>query len=336
MSDVFVTPPPIITAESALDFLYDHYGITASIEKLSSDRDLNFKVSAGEKNFVMKIANSSEDKNILQMQNNALWYISSQDESIEVPIPINSKYKKDITVMEGHNSKNYVRLLTYIEGDFLKNVKPNTIMLFSVGEFLGNLDNALIGFEHRSSSREFIWDAAQVDVLIRQLNHSRDDRSLIEYFIKTYKDNVFNHINELSKGIIHNDGNDHNIIIDQNGKIKSIIDFGDMIFTLQALEPAVCMAYIAMSQKNPFELIASLLKGYSSKKPLSDKDLQSVVYLMCLRMCVTINMSVYRRKLFPENDYISISEDSARNFLNHMRDDNISKWSKNLCEYVRS
>ena len=96
------------------------------------------------------------------------------------------------------------------------------------------------------------------------------------------------------------------------------------------------MAYIAMKEEAPFELIASLLKGYSLTKALSEKDLESVVYLMCLRMCVTINMSVYRRKLFPENDYISISEDTARNFLNLMRDDDIIKWSKNLSEYVRS
>ena len=81
-----------------------------------------------------------------------------------------------------------MRLLTYIEGDFLKDVKPNSNMLFSVGEFLGNLDKALIGFEHKSSSREFIWDAAQIDVLISQLDHSKNDRSLIEYFIELYKD----------------------------------------------------------------------------------------------------------------------------------------------------
>ena len=336
MSDVFRTPPPNVKTELVQEFLYANFDIITSIEKLSSDRDLNLKVSTDDKSFVMKIANSSEDKSILQMQNDALRYISSQDESIEVPIPIKSKYKKDISVIECHNSRNYVRLLTYIEGDFLKDVKPNSAMLFSVGEFLGNLDKALIGFEHKSSSREFIWDAAQVDVLISQLDHSKDDRSLIEYFIELYKDNVFGHINELSKGIIHNDGNDHNVIIDQNGKIKSIIDFGDMVFSLQALEPAVCMAYIAMNQETPFELIASLLKGYSLTKALSDKDLESVIYLMCLRMCVTINMSVFRRKLFPENDYISISEDSARNFLTNMREDDIIKWSKNLSEYVRS
>ena len=336
MSDIFVTPPPITSTELALDFLYNHYGISASIEKLSSDRDLNFKVLSKEKTYVMKIANSSEDLKVLEMQNNALRFIAAQDESIEVPTPIESNQKKDITIIEDQSGKNHVRLLTFIEGDFLKDVEPDNQMLFSVGQFLGRIDQILGGFKHPSSARSFIWDAAQVDVLSHQLNQSEEDRLLIEFFIKAYKENVFANINDLSKGIIHNDGNDHNVIIGSNGKIKGIIDFGDMVFSLQALEPAVCMAYVAMNHKTPFELIATLLKGYHLAKTLSDKDLCSVVYLMCLRMCVTINMSVYRKKLFPKNDYISISEHSARNFLNNMTNDSIHKWSKDLCEYVKS
>ena len=114
------------------------------------------------------------------------------------------------------------------------------------------------------------------------------------------------------------------------------IDFGDMTFTLKALEPAVSMAYTAISQDNPFELLGSLLKGYNSVQALSKYELEAVMYLMCLRMCVTINMSVYRKKLFPENDYISISENNARRFLRFIRDDDIHQWSNNLCEYVKS
>ena len=93
MSDVFRTPPPNVKTELVQEFLYANFDIIASIEKLSSDRDLNLKVSTDDKSFVMKIANSSEDKSILQMQNDALRYISSQDESIEVPIPIKSKHR---------------------------------------------------------------------------------------------------------------------------------------------------------------------------------------------------------------------------------------------------
>ena len=102
--------------------------------------------------------------------------------------------------------------------------------------------------------------------------------------------------------IIHNDGNENNILIGPDKKMKSIIDFGDMIYSYSALEPAVCMAYIAIDNKKPFSLIASLLKGYNSTNPLSIFELESVVYLMCLRMCITVNMSVYRKQLFPEND----------------------------------
>ena len=144
-----------VKTELVQEFLYDNYDIIASIEKLSSDRDLNLKVSTDDMSFVMKIANSSEDKSVLQMQNDALRYISSQDERIEVPIPIKSKHKKDISIIKSHNSRNYVRLLTYIEGDFLKDVKPNSSMLFSVGEFLGNLDNALIGFSIALNQQNF-------------------------------------------------------------------------------------------------------------------------------------------------------------------------------------
>lgn len=336
MLNTFNTAPPQIKHETAHEFLYKNYGISGSIVKLTSDRDLNFKVTSTEENFVMKIANLSEDKNILEMQNMALKHISSKNANIEVPTPLMSKQKKDIMVLEHSNKKYFVRLLTYIEGDFLKDVRLNKKMMSSVGGFLGKLDRSLENFNHNASKREFIWDAAQIDTLNEHLIHSKTDESLIKFFINTYKDKVYPYLNKLPKSIIHNDGNDHNVIIGPEGRIKSIIDFGDMTFTFRALEPAVCMAYTAMNQKNPFELIASTLKGYNSVQPLSINELESVMYLMCLRMCVTINMSVYRKNLFPGNDYISISENNARSFLRFMRNDDIHKWSQNLLEYVKS
>ena len=109
-----------------------------------------------------------------------------------------------------------------------------------------------------------------------------------------------------------------------------------MIYSYSALEPAVCMAYIAIDNKKPFSLIASLLKGYNSTNPLSIFELESVVYLMCLRMCITVNMSVYRKQLFPENDYIAISEQSARKFLLYMMEQDIKQWSVALTDYAKS
>ena len=250
--------------------------------------------------------------------------------------PIVSKAGKKIFQIEKNKIFYQVRLLKYIEGKFLNELKYDSNLLFDLGKFLACIDIALNGFDHVAAHRAFVWNARCTNELYAQIDQNKTDQKMINHYLNLYNSNVLINDQHLAKLVIHNDGNDHNILVNPSGKINGIIDFGDMVFSLEAVEPAVCMAYIAMNQETPFELIASLLKGYSLTKALSDKDLESVIYLMCLRMCVTINMSVFRRKLFPENDYISISEDSARNFLTNMREDDIIKWSKNLSEYVRS
>ena len=56
---------------------------------------------------------------------------------------------------------------------------------------------------------------------------------------------------------------------------------------------------------------------------------------MCLRLCISISMATYRKKMFPKNKYLIVSESKARNFLINMLDDNISKWENELTEHVQ-
>lgn len=270
------------------------------------------------------------------MQNLAMNYISNKDSSLDISIPIKSRNDEEIIHVEHNNHGYYVRLLSYVDGKFLNQIEPSPYLMTSLGEFLGDIDQLFKGFKHPAANREFIWDARQVDVLNQQLKYSEKEKTLISYFINLFNERLSNQANLFSMSIIHNDGNENNILIGPDKKMKSIIDFGDMIYSYSALEPAVCMAYIAIDNKKPFSLIASLLKGYNSTNPLSIFELESVVYLMCLRMCITVNMSVYRKQLFPENDYISISEDSARKFLLYMMEQDIKQWSSDLTEYAKS
>ncbi len=108
-----------------------------------------------------------------------------------------------------------------------------------------------------------------------------------------------------------------------------------MIHYFRVIEPSVAMAYIAIEDNN-FELIASLIKGYHSIVPLSMDELKAAIYFMCLRMCVSITMSAKRKILFPENKYISTSEENARKFLIKMREQDIQNMSHELVGYVRS
>ena len=55
-----------------------------------------------------------------------------------------------------------------------------------------------------------------------------------------------------------------------------------------------------------------------------------------MRSCITVTMAAYRKKLFPANKYISISEDQAWNFLEKMQNEDLNKWSDKLVKYAES
>ena len=106
-----------------------------------------------------------------------------------------------------------------------------------------------------------------------------------------------------------------------------------MIYSYRASEPAVCMAYVAIEEENPFPFIASFLKGYNDVNPLNKYELNSIIYQMCIRLCFSITMAVYRKKLFPKNEYLIVSEMKSRKFLKNMLDEDLNKWSNRLIEY---
>ena len=134
--------------------------------------------------------------------------------------------------------------------------------------------------------------------------------------------------------VIHNDGNDHNILINEEDEISGIIDFGDMGYSYQVAEPAVAMAYIALDTGDPFKSMGQVLKGYHKSFQLSEKELKFTIYLVCLRLSISVTMSAYRKKLFPLNEYITVSEASALEFLRFMRDQDLVQWSKELYDFA--
>ena len=117
----------------------------------------------------------------------------------------------------------------------------------------------------------------------------------------------------MRKGIIHNDGNDYNIITDDKGIAIGIIDFGDMVYSYIASEPAIAMAYVSTDSRDPLFHMAFILKGFHKSLKLTDSELSFTIYLVCLRLSISVTMSNYRSRLFPKNTYLKVSEDRAWN-----------------------
>ena len=333
---VFSTPPPKYTTFDAEQLAESKFGINGQASPLSSERDQNFLIQSEEESVVLKISNSAESFDELDMQNKVMQHIVKVDPEFELTLPLCSLSGDEIIQIENKGQTNWVRGLKYINGKFLKDSTHDQIMLLELGSFLGRLDNAMKDFNHPAAKRTFPWDVRYTDFLKVHKNHINKDRDIIDYYLSKYETHVLPNESYLRKAIIHNDGNDHNVLLDQNGKTTGIIDFGDMVYSYIALEPAVCMAYVSLEKTDTLEVISTILKGYHQAFHLNEYELHSVTFLMCLRLCITITMAAYRKKLFPENAYLSVSENQAWELLNRMKIKDLNDWSKQLTKYAQS
>ena len=106
--------------------------------------------------------------------------------------------------------------------------------------------------------------------------------------------------------------------------------------TYIACEPAVCMAYVVLGKDEPLEPIVQVLKGFQEQFPLTFLELSALIYMVCIRLCITVTMAAYRKQLFPDNKYISVTENQAFDFLEKMQNEDLTRWSDKLVEYAGS
>ena len=322
---VFQTPPPSYSKEESEDILSSQFKIIGDVKTLVSDRDQNFLVSTdnGQK-YILKISNPAEQLQVLEMQNEATRYIKSNDPELGVPLQIG-----EIKIIEKEDQSYFVRLLEYLDGKFLKDQPLDDDAFEKLGRFLGRLNIALDGFSHTAADREFHWDTQSINLIrsrLKYLNNQSHEKT-ITYFLDQYESQISPYESHLRKMVIHNDGNDQNVLVNTDSKTIGIIDFGDMVYSYQVAEPAVCMAYVGIVSSNPIRSMCKVLKGYHARFPLNDFDINSAIYLMIIRLCISVTMAAWRMQLFPKNDYLAISQNPAWALLRKMEKKNLESLS---------
>ena len=332
MLSIFNTPAPNISKSAAQTIVRDAYGLDLSAIALTSERDQNYLLKKkAEPKYVLKISNLAESFDVLEMQHAALAHIYLHDPEIQLPRPVNTLDGELIFHHEtASNEKHYIRMVEYVPGELMKALgkQPNGL-INDLGYLLGRLDLALQGFEHPASKRSFPWNVAQTDFLINNQDNirSEEDQLIIQHFLQEYEKNIVPISHELNRAVIHNDGNDHNVIVNKDNRALGIIDFGDMVHTYIICESAVCLAYLVINNPDPINLTAELIKAYQNVFPLTELEVSVIIYFICLRLCISVTMAAYRKQLFPDNKYITVTEDQAWVFLRKMKSVDLQDWS---------
>src|SRR5262249_6110462 len=149
----------------------DLYAIEGTATPLPSERDQNFLIqkldreggcnhATSTEQFVLKIANSEESLEFLELQNQMMRYLGARQIDLEFPRIVPTKTGENVgTITDDDSRAHFVRLLTWIDGECFAEVPSHgRKLLASLGRALAQMDAALVEFSHPAAHRDFYWD----------------------------------------------------------------------------------------------------------------------------------------------------------------------------------
>ncbi|MFH1176637.1 MAG: aminotransferase class III-fold pyridoxal phosphate-dependent enzyme [Acidobacteriota bacterium] len=300
------------------------FAVDGSAHELPSERDQNFRIDSGAgAQYVLKIANACESAAMLDAQAGALEHVASHGERVLCPRVVMSREGRAVESVQGAGARSHlVRLFTWLPGVPVATVSPHTPgLLRDLGRFMGSLDRALAGFDHAAVHREFHWDVARASAVIRPLlNEIAGDerRALVERLLQRFEAATLPQLSTLRRAVIHNDGNDHNLLagggddlLQRNQQVVGLLDLGDMVYGVIVAEPAITAAYALLDKPDPLAAVAEVVRGYHAANPLDEAEVAVVWDLVCMRLSLSVCHAAHQRRLQPGNEYLSVSEGPA-------------------------
>ena len=315
---------PAFTDAEAVELLEAHYQIRGTLGPLPSERDQNFLVKTDDgRRLVLKIANAGAERDELEAQNQMMDRLQATG-AVGCPTVLPSTAGLDVTAVEGdEGQRHWARLLTWIDAVPLADFTSRSpALLRSVGRFLGRLDRALVSFDHPAAHREFYWDAMRGPTVISDRLDAvppGDRHDALEAVVSLFQERVERRGSELRWQVLHNDGNDHNLLVAGDPVpapgVVGIIDFGDFVYTALPCEVAVGAAYALLGSQTPLEDAAEVVTGYHDEMPLTEAEVAVLFPLMCTRLAVSVTVAAAQTRDVPNDTYLAVSEQPAWNAL---------------------
>lgn len=307
---------PISEVEAAT-LAREIYGLCGSARRLPGEYEDNFHLLSDDGlEFVLKVMHPARERSFLDLQCAALQHLTKSAPHLSVPRVQPAISGTDFVrrkILDGQ--ERFVWLLRYLPGTVFAEVRPHSReLLRSLGRFLGELDAALSDFSHEAAQRELKWDLARASWIRGYLHHIADTprRQIVEKFFSGYEAEVVPMLPRLRRSVIYGDANDHNILVSapwpQPRKVTGVIDFGDMHHTVTVSEVAVAAAYAIFGENDPLRAAADVVAGYHSAFPIKPDELAVLYTLIGMRLAVSVTNSAHRKRLLPDDPYVTVSE----------------------------
>jgi 4-aminobutyrate aminotransferase-like enzyme/Ser/Thr protein kinase RdoA (MazF antagonist) len=316
-----------LSTTDAENILRQHYGISASANQLPGELDLNFHIrtDSGDQ-YLLKIYPRGRDRSVLDLQNKALAYLKSTAPELCIPrvVTTQSGDKTGVWVDTAGTARS-MRLLTWLNGKLWAEAKPDVAKSGpELGAFLAKLDKALVNFSHPAMVRDYLWDLQHIDRQLEAIEQIEpiSMRDTVANVISRLTNDLSPRLAALPKQVIHNDANDHNIVLNANGSLVGLIDFNDMLYSYRVGEIAVACAYAMLDQSDPVGAVLPMVAAYHADNPLREDEIELLFDLIQGRIAISICMAARQIVNDPDNEYLLVSQQPFRALLEHLATEN--------------
>ncbi|HET7249232.1 MAG TPA: aminotransferase class III-fold pyridoxal phosphate-dependent enzyme, partial [Gemmatimonadales bacterium] len=311
---------PALSPAEAEEILSRRFGGAGNVRPLPSERDQNFLVRfADGRRAVLKISHAGEERGILELQHLALKRLAERAPGVAVPRVLPATDGAEILETTGSEGETYyVRLLSWINGATLAEVRPHTPeLLESLGRVIAQVDMGLEGLEHPAARRPLKWDLARAGWIREHADaiEDRTRRALVQRVLDRFDEEITPALSGVKSGIIYNDANDHNVLVRGDDpwtrRVTGVIDFGDLVDSAVICDLAIAAAYAALGKADPISTAARVVAGYQSVRQITQPESDLLDGLITTRLAVSVVNAAIQRSAVPNNAYLTVSETAA-------------------------
>ena len=316
---VLEAPPPRFSADEVATIAAALFGLEGRATDLGSERDQTFLIDDGGAGGVLKISNLGEEAAVLELETEAILHVARVDPELPVAHPRLALSDEYWPRYDGPDGPHYVRLFERLHG---RSGGPelDDRALFVYGATHACLNLALHGFFHPAAGRKLLWHLAAAADLRPQVSAIVDPsrRRLVENVLDRYEERVTPRWPMLRAQVVHGDLNLDNVLLDDQGRISGIADFGDIAFGAQVADFAVGLASLLRGRPDDdvFRSARIAIDGYQSRIPLEPLELDVLADLVAARLAAIVTISAWRVQRYPENAaYIQAWDDDSWQLL---------------------
>ena len=327
--DTLLQNAPSLSVAEAERVARERYGRSGPARALTSERDQNFFIEDAEHGaIVLKVANALEERALLEAQQMAMGRLAQRG----VPVPrvvASATGEPLIETTAADGVQHFTWAVSPLPGVLLADVGFRSPELVEqLGIAVGRLTSALHGFTHPALDRPFAWDLTSAVERVVAARDAIGDASFcaaIDAVVERVRNHVLPRAHALPRAAIHNDLNDHNILVSgSNGgaacltridEVTGIIDFGDMLYGWRVADLAIAAAYAMLDAPDPLLVLASIVRGAARECAYEDAELDAVFALAALRLALSAAIAVEQQRSRPDNAYLGVSQAPIRRTL---------------------